>query len=160
MSLDQTKHIKADMRSLVHKAYGQIQSAGRVQLFRSHRSDYQDGEQKRDFLYVKDAVAMTLHLAMTRSANGLFNIGSGEAHTWLALVDALFFAMGRERVVDFVDIPATIRDKYQYFTQADVSKLRATGYQARITPLSDSVKDYVQGYLSNDTRLGSDPSRQ
>lgn len=146
---------KADMRSLVHKAYGQIQSTGRVQLFRSHRDDYKDGEQKRDFLYVKDAVAMTLHLAMTRGATGLFNIGSGQAHTWLDLVDALFSAMGRERAVDFVDIPASIRDKYQYFTQADIQKIRATGYQARVTPLSDSVKDYVQGYLANDSRLGS-----
>ncbi|MEO7361359.1 MAG: ADP-glyceromanno-heptose 6-epimerase [Gemmatimonadaceae bacterium] len=146
---------KGDMRSLVHKAYGQIQSTGRVQLFRSHKSEYQDGEQQRDFLYVKDAVAMTLHLAMTRNANGLFNIGSGQAHTWLALVDALFSAMERERAVDFIDIPASIRDKYQYFTQADVSKLRAAGYQPRITPLTDSVKDYVQGYLANDSRLGS-----
>lgn len=146
---------KADMRSLVHKAHGQIESTGRVQLFRSHRDDYKDGEQKRDFLYVKDAVAMTLHLAMTRSANGLFNIGSGQANTWLALVDSLFSAMGRVPAVDFVDIPAAIRDKYQYFTEADIGKLRATGYQARVTPLADAVRDYVQGYLVNDTRLGS-----
>lgn len=146
---------KADMRSLVHKAHGQIASTGRVQLFRSHRDDYKDGEQKRDFLYVKDAVAMTLHLAMTRSANGLFNIGSGQANTWLALVDSLFSAMGRVPAVDFVDIPANIRDKYQYFTEADIGKLRATGYQARVTPLADAVRDYVQGYLANDSRLGS-----
>ena len=146
---------KADMRSLVHKAYGQIAASGRVQLFRSHRADYQDGEQKRDFLYVKDAVAMTLHLAMTRSVNGLFNIGSGEAHTWLQLVDALFGAMERERAVDFVDIPENIRDKYQYFTEANIGKLRATGYTARVTPLADAVRDYVKGYLVNDSRLGS-----
>ncbi|MEO7999518.1 MAG: ADP-glyceromanno-heptose 6-epimerase [Gemmatimonadaceae bacterium] len=146
---------KADMRSLVHKAYGQIKSTGRVQLFRSHRDDYRDGEQKRDFLYVKDAVAMTLHLATTRTANGLFNIGSGQAHTWLELVDALFVAMGRERAIDFVDIPASIRDKYQYFTQANIGKLRVSGYQARVTPLADSVEDYVRGYLENDSRLGN-----
>ena len=146
---------KSDMRSLVHKAYGQIQLTGRVQLFRSHRDDYQDGEQKRDFLYVKDAVAMTLHLAMTHTANGLFNVGSGEAHTWIQLVDALFVAMGRERAVDFIDIPAAIRDKYQYFTQADIAKIRATGFESSVMPLSDSVKDYVQAYLANDSRLGN-----
>lgn len=146
---------KGDMRSLVHKAYGQIAATGRVQLFRSHRADYQDGEQKRDFLYVKDAVAMTLHLAMNRTSNGLFNIGSGHAHTWLQLVDALFAALERERAVDFVDIPENIRDKYQYFTEADISKLRASGYTPRVTPLADAVRDYVKGYLSGDSRLGS-----
>lgn len=144
---------KGDMRSLVHKAYGQIASTGRVQLFRSHRDDYRDGEQKRDFLYVKDAVAMTLHLAMTRSANGLFNIGSGSANTWLSLVDAIFAAMGRERVVDFVDIPESIRDKYQYFTEADIGKLRDTGYVAPVSPLAHAVRDYVQEYLAADRRL-------
>ncbi|MEP6836072.1 MAG: ADP-glyceromanno-heptose 6-epimerase [Gemmatimonas sp.] len=146
---------KADMRSLVHKAYGQIMATGRVQLFRSHRGEYKDGEQKRDFLYVKDAVAMTLHLATTPAANGLFNIGSGQAHTWLELVDALFVAMGRERAVDFIDIPENIRDKYQYFTEANIAKFRATGYSTRLTPLPDAVSDYVNGYLANDSRLGS-----
>ena len=145
---------KADMRSLVHKAYGQIAATGRVQLFRSHRVEYKDGEQQRDFLYVKDAVAMTLHLAMTRSANGLFNIGSGQAHTWMQLVDALFVAMERERAVDFVDIPENIRDRYQYFTRADITKLRAAGYTTPVTPLADAVNDYVKGYLANDSRLG------
>lgn len=144
---------KADMRSLVHKAYGQIASTGRVQLFRSHRDDYRDGEQKRDFLYVKDAVAMTLHLAMSRTANGLYNIGSGQANTWLSLVDAIFAAMGRESAIDFVDIPESIRDKYQYFTEANIDKLRATGYSAPVTPLRDAVRDYVQGYLKGDRRL-------
>lgn len=144
---------KADMRSLVHKAYGQIASTGRVQLFRSHRADYRDGEQKRDFLYVKDAVAMTLHLAMSRTANGLYNIGSGQANTWLALVDAIFSAMGRESAIDFVDIPESIRDKYQYFTEANIDKLRATGYTAPVTSLQDAVRDYVQEYLNGDRRL-------
>lgn len=144
---------KADMRSLVHKAYGQIASTGRVQLFRSHRTDYRDGEQKRDFLYVKDAVAMTLHLATSHTANGLYNIGSGQANTWLALVDAIFSAMGRESAIDFVDIPESIRDKYQYFTEANIDKLRATGYSAPVTPLHEAVRDYVQKYLTGDRRL-------
>ncbi|MGV3710428.1 MAG: ADP-glyceromanno-heptose 6-epimerase [Gemmatimonas sp.] len=146
---------KGDMRSLVHKAYGQILETGRVKLFRSHRDDYRDGEQKRDFLYVKDAVAMTLHLAMNRSANGLFNIGSGGANTWLQLTGALFAAMGREPAVDFIDIPESIREKYQYFTEADIRKLRATGYTAPVTSLTESVRDYVRGYLDGDRRLGA-----
>lgn len=145
---------KGEMRSLVHKAYGQIEDTGRVKLFKSHRPDFRDGEQRRDFLYVKDAVAMTLHLAMTPSAGGLFNIGSGEAHTWLELTGALFAAMGRAPQVDFIDMPESIRAKYQYHTQAEIGKLRATGYTAPVTPLADAVRDYVQGYLVGDRRLG------
>lgn len=145
---------KGDMRSLVHKAYGQIEATGRVQLFRSHHTDYRDGEQRRDFLYVKDAVAMTLHLAMTPTAGGLYNIGSGEARTWLELTGALFAAMGRDPQVDFIDMPEHIRAKYQYHTQAEIGKLRATGYAAPVTPLAEAVRDYVQGYLVGDRRLG------
>lgn len=145
---------KADMRSLVHKAYGQILEAGTVQLFRSHRSEYRDGEQQRDFLYVKDAVAMTLHLAMSPTAGGLFNIGSGEAHTWRALTDALFAAMERTPSIAFIDMPESIRAKYQYHTQAAIGRLRAAGYEAPVTPLADAVRDYVQGYLVGDRRLG------
>ncbi|MDO8501328.1 MAG: ADP-glyceromanno-heptose 6-epimerase [Gemmatimonadaceae bacterium] len=147
---------KGDMRSLVHKAYGQIVDTGRVQLFRSHRPEYRDGEQQRDFLYVKDAVAMSLHLAMSSSAAGLYNIGSGEANTWLALVDAIFAAMGRERAVDFVDIPEAIRAKYQYHTRASIGRLRATGYEAPVTPLPAAVRDYVVNYLAPDARLEPD----
>lgn len=144
---------KGEMRSLVHKAYGQIRDTGRVQLFRSHRPEYQDGEQTRDFLYVKDAVAMTLHMAAARGATGLYNIGSGEANTWLSLVYSIFGAMGREPSVEFVDIPELIRDKYQYHTQANIGKLRATGYHAPVMPLADAVRDYVLGYLVADARL-------
>lgn len=145
---------KADMRSLVHKAFGQIQDTGKVKLFRSHHPDYKDGEQQRDFLYVKDAVAMTLHLAMTPSAGGLYNIGSGHAHSWLELTGALFAALGREPAVEFIDIPESIRAKYQYHTKAEIAKLRAAGYTARVTPLEDAVRDYVRGYLTDDRRLG------
>jgi len=144
---------KGEMRSLVHKAYGQIRDTGRVQLFRSHRPEYQDGEQTRDFLYVKDAVAMTLHMAAARGATGLYNIGSGEANTWLSLVYSIFGAMGREPSVEFVDIPELIRDKYQYHTQANIGKLRATGYDNPVTRLADAVRDYVLGYLVADARL-------
>ncbi|MDQ6610837.1 MAG: ADP-glyceromanno-heptose 6-epimerase [Gemmatimonadota bacterium] len=146
---------KGDMRSLVNKAFAQIQSTGRVQLFRSHRADYRDGEQKRDFLYINDAVAMTLHLAMTPAAHGLYNIGSGQANTWLSLVDAIFAAMGKERQIDFIDIPENIREKYQYSTEANISKLRATGYANDVTTLELAVRDYVVDYLAQDARLES-----
>ena len=147
---------KGDMRSLVHKAYGQVRETGRVRLFRSHRPDYRDGEQRRDFLYVKDCVAMTLHLAARPGASGLYNLGSGVASTWLDLAGALFAAMGREPDIEFVDMPESIRDKYQYHTQADVAKLRGAGYGAPVTPLGEAVRDYVTGYLGSDRRLGDE----
>jgi ADP-L-glycero-D-manno-heptose 6-epimerase len=147
---------KGDMRSLVHKAYGQVRETGRVRLFRSHRPDYRDGEQMRDFLYVKDCVAMTLHLAATPPAAGLYNLGSGVASTWLELAGALFAAMGREPAVEFVDMPESVRDKYQYYTRADVAKLRDAGYDAPATPLADAVRDYVANYLAPDRRLGDE----
>jgi ADP-L-glycero-D-manno-heptose 6-epimerase len=96
---------------------------------------------------VKDAVAMTLHLAANPGANGLFNLGSGQARSWLELGHALFTALGREPQIDFVEMPDTLRDKYQYFTQADISHLRSTGYTDPVTPLEDAVADYVQNYL-------------
>ena len=145
---------KGEMRSLVHKAFGQILETGSVRLFRSHRPDYKDGEQQRDFLYVKDAVAMTLYLAMSPSAGGLYNIGSGQAHSWLELTGALFAALGRDPRIEFIDIPESIRAKYQYHTKAAIAKLRAAGYGAPVTPLADAVKDYVQNYLTGDRRLG------
>jgi ADP-L-glycero-D-manno-heptose 6-epimerase len=147
---------KGDMRSLVHKAYGQVRETGRVRLFRSHRPDYRDGEQMRDFLYVKDCVAMTLHLAAAPRAAGLYNLGSGVASTWLELAGALFAAMGREAAVEFVDMPESVRDKYQYYTRADVAKLRDAGYDAPATPLADAVRDYVANYLAPDRRLGDE----
>lgn len=148
---------KGDMRSLVNKAYQQILATGRVQLFKSHRPDYRDGEQQRDFLYVKDAVAMTLHFAEHpegRQAGGLFNLGSGEANTWLTLTTAIFAALSRPPQIEFIDMPEVLRGKYQYFTQADVGKLRATGYARPMTPLGEAVRDYVQGYLMPGRKLG------
>jgi ADP-L-glycero-D-manno-heptose 6-epimerase len=146
---------KADMRSLVNKAYQQILTTGKVGLFKSLHPDYKDGEQKRDFLYVKDAVEMTIHFAETAStAGGLYNLGSGEANTWLTLTRAIFAALSREPAIEFIDLPETLRGKYQYFTQADVSKLRSTGYARPMTPLSEAVRDYVQGYLMTGRKLG------
>lgn len=147
---------KADMRSVVHKAHRQILETGRVQLFKSHRPDYQDGCQQRDFLYVKDAVKMTLHLAAAPAANGLFNLGSGRAHTWVELARAIFLAMGREPVIDFIDMPEALREKYQYYTCADIGRLRESGYAEPLFTLEEAVRDYVQGYLAQDRRLGDE----
>lgn len=148
---------KGDMRSLVNKAYQQILANGRVQLFKSHRPDFRDGEQQRDFLYVKDAVEMTLHFATHPTgskAGGLFNLGSGAANTWLTLTQAIFAALGRAPQIDFIEMPEVLRGKYQYFTQADVTKLRSSGYTRAMTPLDEAVRDYVQGYLVPGKRLG------
>jgi ADP-L-glycero-D-manno-heptose 6-epimerase len=144
---------KGDMRSLVHKSFGQVQAENVVRLFKSYHSDYRDGEQKRDFLYVKDAVAMTLHLAASKNAGGLFNIGNGEARTWLDLARAVFAALKCKPKIEFIEMPEAIRDKYQYFTQANLSRLRAAGYTAPVTPLEDAVSDYICNYLVPGCRL-------
>ena len=147
---------KGDMRSLVHKSFAQVQKESLIRLFKSYRPDYRDGEQKRDFLYVKDCVAMTLHLAATPSAGGLYNIGSGAARSWVDLANAVFRALDKKPVIEFIEMPETIRDKYQYFTQANLPRLRGAGYTASISSLEDAVADYVRNYLVPDQRL--DPS--
>jgi ADP-L-glycero-D-manno-heptose 6-epimerase len=138
---------KGDMRSLVCKSYSQVLDTGVIRLFKSHRPEYRDGEQKRDFLYIKDAVNMTLFLARQPDANGIFNIGSGRAHTWNELAGAIFAAMEREAHIEYIEMPESIRDKYQYSTQADIGKLLSTSYDARITPLDAAVRDYIVNYL-------------
>ena len=149
---------KGDMRSVVQKAYRQIVDTGRVQLFKSYRPDYRDGEQQRDFLYVKDAVNLTIELAETATAGGLFNVGSGRAHTWIELTDAIFGALGRSPEIEFIDMPEGLRDKYQYHTLADLTKLRAYCKNIELTPLSTAVADYVQTYLTTGCRLGDEKS--
>lgn len=145
---------KKEMRSLVCKAYEQIMEAGKIRLFKSYLPEYRDGEQMRDFVYVKDAVAMTLHLAETKNANGLFNIGTGTPRTWVDLATALFTALGKRPVIEFIEMPENIRNQYQYYTCADISRLKATGYSKKPTSLEDAVKDYVQGYLTTKRHLG------
>src|ERR1035437_738673 len=135
---------KGDMRSLVHKSTAQVQAEGGIRLFKSYRSDFRDGEQKRDFLYVKDAVAMTLRLAAMREDKGGFFIGGGKARTWLDLARAVFAALKRKPKIEFMEMPETIRDKYQYFTEANLARLRAAGYTAPVTSLEDAVSDYVR----------------
>ena len=138
---------KGDMRSVICKSYAQVLETGVIQLFKSYRPEYGDGEQRRDFLYVKDAVAMTLHLAANPPANGIFNIGSGKTRTWNELARAVFAALDREPHIEYIEMPESIRDKYQYFTQADIRKLLFTGYDQRITSLEDAARDYVVNYL-------------
>jgi ADP-L-glycero-D-manno-heptose 6-epimerase len=147
---------KGDMRSVVNKAFGQIMETGRVRLFKSYRPEFADGEQRRDFLYIKDAVDMTLHLVDTPSATGLFNIGSGESHTWRELVSGVFQALDRPVHIEFIEMPAELRAKYQYSTEASIDRLRSTGYTAPITPLADAVRDYVTGYLVPNRHLGDE----
>ena len=144
---------KGDMRSLVHKSFAQVKNEGVIRLFKSYRKNFRDGEQKRDFLYVKDAVAMTLHLAAKKKSGGLFNIGSGAARTWIALANSVFAALDQKPKIEFIEMPEAIRDKYQYFTQANISRLRAAGFEAPVTLLEDAVEDYVRNYLAPDRRL-------
>lgn len=141
---------KGGMRSVVYKAYQQIAETGKVQLFKSYKAEYPDGGQQRDFLYVKDAVDATIYLAEQPDAHGLFNIGSGQPNTWLELVSGVFRAMGREPEIEFIEMPEALRGQYQYFTCAELAKLRRAGYARPWTPLGEAVRDYVQNYLAVD----------
>lgn len=145
---------KGDMRSVVAKAFDQISESGTVSLFRSHRSDCEDGGQMRDFVYVKDAVEMALHLADSPEANGLYNVGTGEARSFKDLATAVFTAMNCEPHIDYVDMPEGLRDRYQYFTQATIDRIREAGYEQPIRSLEDGVADYVQTYLIPGRYLG------
>jgi len=144
---------KADMRSFCIKAFEQITSTGKVRLFKSYKPEYADGEQKRDFIYVKDAVDMTLFFYDNPQISGLFNIGTGKARTWNDLVKAVFAAMGKELNIEYIEMPESIRNQYQYYTCADITNLRKAGYNKQTTPLEDAIKDYVQNYLQNDRYL-------
>jgi ADP-L-glycero-D-manno-heptose 6-epimerase len=147
---------KGEMRSMVHKAFYQIRDQGSVSLFKSYRPEFPDGGQRRDFLYVKDAVAATLFLAEHVEGGGLFNVGSGEANTWLSLINAIFAALGQHPKVEFIEMPENIRDHYQYFTCANIEKLRAAGFTRKITPLCEAVRDYVCNYLARGRHLGDE----
>lgn len=139
---------KDDMRSMVCKAYEQIARDGAVRLFKSARTEFPDGCQQRDFIYVKDAVAMTLALTENPAANGFYNIGSGRAATWLALIEAVFAALGLQPNITFIEMPESLRAAYQYRTQATLDRVSTAGYSPQaIPPLVDSVRDYIRSYL-------------
>ena len=143
---------KGRMASVVFHAFNQIQATGGMKLFRSHRPDYKDGEQLRDFVYVKDLCNVCLFLMEHRKHSGLYNLGSGRARTFLDLARATFSALGRPEHITFIDTPADIRDKYQYYTEADMRKLIGIGYDRPFTSLEDGVKDYVTNYLKEGRR--------
>ena len=144
---------KGEMRSVVCRAYEQIRDTGKVRLFKSYLPEYADGEQKRDFIYVKDAVEMVMFL-LDRKCRGIYNIGSGRAETWNSLAGAVFKAMDMPVNIEYIDMPDHLRGKYQYYTCADISKLRAAGYDAVVTPLEDTVADYIRNYISKGRFLG------
>lgn len=139
---------KGRMASVIFHAYNQIKNNGSVKLFRSHNPDYKDGEQIRDFIYVRDIVNICYWLMQHQPANGLYNAGTGHARTFLALVNAIFSTLQLPANIQFIDTPADIRDKYQYFTEADMSKLQTAGYDIPFTSLEDGVNEYVTQYLA------------
>jgi ADP-L-glycero-D-manno-heptose 6-epimerase len=138
---------KGRMASVIFHAFHQINKTGGMKLFRSHRPDYQDGEQLRDFVYVKDVVEVCYYLMDTPPQSGIYNLGSGKARTFLDLTKNTFAAMEKEVNISFLDTPEDIRDKYQYFTEADMSKLIASGYYKEFHTLEEGVSDYVTNYL-------------
>jgi len=138
---------KGRMASVIFHSFHQIQTNGFVKLFKSHRDDYKDGEQLRDFVYVKDLIDVLLFLKNNKPANGIYNLGSGTARTFKDLVSAIFTTIQKPQDIRFVDTPIDIRDKYQYFTEANMNKLKMVGYTKPFTSVEDGVKDYVQHYL-------------
>jgi ADP-L-glycero-D-manno-heptose 6-epimerase len=139
---------KGRMASVIMHAFNQINATGMLKLFRSHRPDYADGEQSRDFVYVKDVVDVLIYFMETRKHSGIYNLGTGKARPFNDLGKATFAAMGLTPNITYIDTPADIRDKYQYFTEADITSLRKAGYTAEFHSLEDGVKDYVQNYLA------------
>ena len=138
---------KGRMASVVLHAFRQIRDTGGMKLFRSHRPDYKDGEQLRDFVYVKDVCDVCLFLMEHRKHSGIYNLGSGKARTFLDLARAVFAALGKDENIEFIDTPADIRDKYQYYTEANMAKLKGIGYDKPFTSLEEGVGDYVTNYL-------------
>lgn len=138
---------KGDMMSLVAKRFDDVKAGRTVRLFKSHRKGFADGDQRRDFIFVDDAVAVILWLLQTPSVSGIFNVGTGQARSFRDLIGAIFAALGRVPAVEYVDMPPSIRDSYQYFTEATVENLRRAGYNAGFTPLEEAVKRYVISYL-------------
>ncbi|NBV42350.1 NAD-dependent epimerase/dehydratase family protein [bacterium] len=136
------------------KSHREILETGRIRLFKSHRSDYMDGEQKRDFVYIKDVVEIMWRLLNNRRINGIYNLGTGQAHSWNQLAMAMFGALGKEPKIDYFDMPESIRNQYQYFTEASMDKLAAVLPGLKFRSLQDSVAEYVVDYLNDGRYLG------
>jgi len=138
---------KDRMASVIWHAFNQISNNGKMKLFRSHHQDYKDGEQKRDFIYVKDAIEVCYFLMHHRKDSGIYNLGTGKARTFLDLTRATFQALDAAEIIEFIDTPVDIREQYQYFTQANMDKLRLFGYEKPFWSLETGIRDYVQNYL-------------
>jgi ADP-L-glycero-D-manno-heptose 6-epimerase len=138
---------KARMASVIFHAFNQINATGKVKLFRSHHADYKDGEQLRDFVYVKDVCDVIWFLYSGKASNGIYNLGSGKARTFNDLVKATFSALNKPANIEYIDTPLDIRDKYQYFTEARMNKLLSQGYSKKFHTLEEGVADYVKNYL-------------
>lgn len=148
------EHHKGEMRSVVCRAFEQISGTGKLKLFKSYRTEYADGEQKRDFLYIKDAVDMILFLIEHPAGFGIFNIGSGKAETWNALGEAAFNAMKKPVRIEYIEMPEHLRDRYQYYTKAEMNKLKALGYEREPMSLKDAIEDYICNYSLVEKLLG------
>ncbi len=136
---------KGRMASVIWHAYNQINASGKMKLFRSHNPDFKDGEQQRDFIYVKDVCDVCMWLLRHRKDSGIYNLGTGKARSFNDLARAVFTALQKEPQIEYIDTPLDIRDKYQYFTEADMSKLKSIGYEKPFTSLEEGVKEYVEG---------------
>lgn len=147
---------KGDMSSVVHKAFEQVRDYGKVKLFKSLHPNYKDGGQMRDFVYVKDAVEMTLFFLEHKDKNGLYNVGGGKARTWKDLVTALFHAVGKPVNIEYIEMPEYLAEKYQYFTEANLDKIKKAGYLNPLYTLEEGVTDYVQNYLMKKKLLGEE----
>ncbi len=141
---------KDDMRSVICKAYKQISETGQLKLFKSYRDEYAHGGQKRDFVYIKDVVNIMGWLLENPDVGGIYNVGTGTSRTWNDLGNAVFSAMDREPNIDYIEMPESIRDKYQYYTEAKMDKLIAAGCDVKLTSLEDGAADYVKNYLAQD----------
>ncbi len=140
---------KGDMRSMVLKAYEQIKSAGKVNLFRSYRAEFKDGEQCRDFVYIKDCVDIMYWMIENPTVNGLYNLGSGKARTWVDLIRAVYSALGQDPQIEFIEMPDSLKGQYQYFTEANMQKLHSSGFETPLMSLEEGVKDYIGEYLES-----------
>ena len=148
-----SEYHKKEMQSMVRRGYLQVLDSGKIRLFKSYNPQYADGEQERDFLYLKDAVEMTLFFLDNSKIGGIFNAGTGVARTWNELTDAVFKALDREVAVEYIEMPTPIRDQFQYRTCANIDKIRNAGYTKPITSLEDATTDYIQNYLLSNKRL-------
>jgi ADP-L-glycero-D-manno-heptose 6-epimerase len=138
---------KGDMTSVIYKSFHQIRETGKVRLFKSYRPPYGHGEQKRDFVYVKDCVDVLWWLLIHKDVCGIFNLGTAHARTWNDLVNAVYSAMGVTPAIEYIEMPDALRDQYQYFTEASIEKLNTAGYAACFLSLEDAVRDYIVEYL-------------